>query len=359
MRFKLGRLTLDWYLLGFAGLLLAIGIATIASVSLPRGETSLVTGQVTYSLLGVPILLAFSLWDYRRSRGFAIPFFLLCVVLLVGVLLVGQKVFGAQRWLAFGGFQLQPSELTKLAVVLLSARVLSAHYGNTLFRHVIVLLLMVAIPVILVLRQPDLGTATVIMATLGVILLSARLSRAQWFALIGLVVIAVPIILFNLEDYQVRRIETFLDPAQDPQGAGYNVRQSLIAIGNGGLLGQGLGHGSQSQLEFLPVAHTDFIFAGIAEAFGLLGSTAIVLLFVGLIARALIVARRARDTYGLLLGAGIAGLWIVQFGINLSMNLALAPVTGIPLPFVSHGGSSLLTNIMALGLLQSIARRSA
>ena len=149
-----------------------------------------------------------------------------------------------------------------------------------------------------------------------------------------------------------------MSPTSDPYGAGYNVLQSLIAVGNGGLLGQGIGHGTQSQLDFLPVVHTDFIFAGIAESTGLVGSLALILILSFLIVRALHIARRAPDTFGALTASGIASLWLIQVSINIGMNLGLAPVTGIPLPFVSHGGTALVTNLLAVGILEAIAVRA-
>jgi rod shape determining protein RodA len=177
-------------------------------------------------------------------------------------------------------------------------------------------------------------------------------------ALLILVLLSAPLVFVNLKSYQRTRVQTFLAPTSDPYGAGYNVIQSIIAVGNGGVFGQGIGQGTQSQLEFLPVAHTDFIFAGIAEATGLVGSTVVIVLLASLCVRALLIARRSLDRFGLFLAIGIGSLWLVQFSINIAMNLGLAPVTGIPLPFVSHGGSALVMNCIALGLLQSIATRS-
>jgi rod shape determining protein RodA len=245
----------------------------------------------------------------------------------------------------------------KLLVILVFARILS-EASEFRVRSVAFLSVLAIIPIGIVLRQPDLGTAAVLGLTILCMLGAARLPKKYWLALALIVVVSAPLAFSNLEPYQRTRVETFLTPAKDPFGAGYNVIQSIIAVGNGGVFGQGIGQGTQSQLEFLPVAHTDFIFAGIAEASGLVGSSLVIILLAGLCIRALLIAQRSVDRFGLFLAIGIGSLWLVQFSINIAMNLGLAPVTGIPLPFVSHGGSALVMNCIALGLLQSIAIRS-
>jgi rod shape determining protein RodA len=195
-----------------------------------------------------------------------------------------------------------------------------------------------------------------VLASLPIFLLS-KIRREQWLGLLGLVILVLPLIFFSLKPYQKARLETFLDPERDPFGAGYNVRQSLIAIGSGGLTGRGLGQGSQSTLQFIPVAHTDFIFAGIAEAAGFFGSSALIIIFALLVFRAVKVGLVSQDRFGRLLSFGFACLWLFSCFINMGMNLGLVPVTGIPLPFVSFGGSSLITNFAIAGILQSIYLR--
>ena len=191
-----------------------------------------------------------------------------------------------------------------------------------------------------------------------ILLLAAKLPRRYWAVLLVVVAVTGPLVVANLQDYQRARIQTFLQPTKDPYGTGYNVLQSIIAVGNGGMWGQGIGQGTQSQLEFLPIAHTDFIFAGIAEATGFFGSSIVVLLLAMLCVRALFIAHRVRDSFGFYFAVGIAALWLIQFSVNIAMNIGLVPVTGIPLPFVSHGGTALVVNCAALGLLQSIAIRN-
>ena len=348
----------DWYLVVTVLLLITTGIVTIYSVTIARGTTALAFGQLEYAALGLLAMTGMAMMDYRRFRSWSIWLYLVGVVLLVGVAVWGASVFGAQRWLELGFFRLQPSEVMKLALVFLSARVLSAHYGELKFRELLVFLVLMLLPVILVMRQPDLGAASVLLFVTGALLVAGRLPRLHWVFLLVSVSIALPVLFMNLKPYQIERIQTFLSPASDPYGAGYNVLQSLIAVGNGGLYGRGFGQGTQSQLEFLPVVHTDFIFAGIAEATGFLGSVLIVGLLGFLVFRTLVIAKRAPDTFGMLVAVGIAALWATQFIVNVSMNLGLAPVTGIPLPFVSHGGTALIINLIALGVLESIAIRS-
>lgn len=350
--------SLDWYALSTVLLLIVTGIVTIYSVTFVRGTTELAVGQAQYALLGLAAAAVLSYIDYRRLRSWSLWLYVLGVGLLVAVAVSGTSIFGARRWLELGFFQLQPSELMKPILVLLGARVLAARYGELRFRELAFFLALVVLPVGLVMQQPDLGTASVLLLVTAVLLVAGRLPRSQWIFLMAAVVIALPILFMNLKPYQVERIQTFLSPASDPYGSGYNVIQSLIAVGNGGMFGQGFGQGTQSQLEFLPVVHTDFIFAGIAEATGLMGSLFVVVLLAFLVLRTLSIARQAPDMFGMLLAVGIAGLWTIQFVVNIGMNLGLAPVTGIPLPFVSHGGTALIVNLAALGVVESIAVRS-
>lgn len=349
---------LDWYLLGAVTLLLVVSVVMIYSLTLVRGQADLAWGQATFAGIGL-VLASFVLTiNYRRLHLLAPALYLGVVALLVAVPFIGTTIFGAKRWLDLGVTQLQPSELAKLVMVLMMARLLSDRYGDFRVKDIGLVLFVLALPVLLVAWQPDLGTAGVLTLTALLMLIVAKLPREIWFGLVALAGIAVPIGFSSLHEYQLQRIQTFLSPTSDPYGAGYNVLQSLIAVGNGGLLGQGIGHGTQSQLDFLPVVHTDFIFAGIAESTGLVGSLALILILSFLIVRALHIARKAPDTFGALTASGIASLWLIQVSINIGMNLGLAPVTGIPLPFVSHGGTALVTNLLAVGILEAIAVRA-
>lgn len=346
----------DWWLYLVPVLLAGIGVAMITSLTYGGPRVTLATNQGIYALIGVLAMIVCTRFDYRNWRTLAPYVFGMVILLLIGVELFGVTVFGAQRWLAFGSFQLQPSELAKLALIIMLARFF-ADRETLRARDYFVLFGLILLPMGLVLRQPDLGT-TMILALTGFGLMSAGgVPRRIMASLVGMGLLSLPILWQFLADYQRSRIMTFLNPSADPYGAGYNVLQALIAVGSGGLSGQGLGQGSQSQLQFLPVAHTDFIFAVIAEATGLVGSLVVIGLFVLLLMRVLRVARHSKDQYGFLLGTGVALLLITQMAIHIGMNIGLAPVTGIPLPFVSHGGTALITNFIAVGILQSVMLR--
>jgi rod shape determining protein RodA len=349
--------TIDWMLYLVPILLVAAGLAVIYSLTYYNGKISLFYNQLLSLCLGLGLMIFFTLWDYRNLKGLSFWLYLLGVISLVVVLFFGKKVFGATRWIDLGFTQIQPSEIMKVFLVIFSASYMSERIGNIKFRHIIFLGIMTLIPVILVLKQPDLGTVSVLLVGVIIVVLASKLSKAQIFALVGILLLTLPIVWFSLKDYQKTRVFTFLNPEADSYGSGYNVYQSTITIGSGGLLGRGLGHGPQSQLNFLPVAHTDFIFAGVAEASGFVGSMILILLYFVLIIRIVGVAKISKDNFGTLLAIGFAGILMFQMTVNIAMNLGLAPVTGIPLPFVSHGGTALIINFMTLGILQSIYLR--
>lgn len=346
----------DWWLYILSLLLVGIGIAVITALFYGTPRVSLAIGQAIYAGVGIAAMAVVSRIDYRNWRGLAPVIYGAILVLLVGVMVFGVTIFGAQRWLSIAGFQLQPAELLKLGMVLVLARYL-ADREQFHWRDYAALAGLIGVPVLFVLRQPDLGSTIIVMAAASALVVASRIPRRVLAGVVGLGVLAAPILWQFLEDYQHQRILTFLNPAADPYGAGYNVLQALIAVGSGGIFGAGLGQGSQSQLQFIPVVHTDFIFAGLAEETGLVGASILLLLLFFLIFRVIRVARLAKDDFGYLVGVGIAALLLSQTVINIGMNLALMPVTGIPLPFVSHGGTALITNFIAIGILQSIIAR--
>lgn len=351
------RWSVDWWLSLIPILLVGIGIAMIASLTYGTSKITLATNQAIYAGLGLAVMILVSRFDYRNWRALAPYFYTLTLLLLLAVERFGVVIFGARRWLAIGGFfNLQPSELAKLALVIVLAKFFTDREELATWDY-LRLALLTTLPIGLILTQPDLGTAMILVFISFGLYLVGGVSRKVILGLVGVGLAALPIIWQFLADYQKQRVLTFVNPAADPYGAGYNVLQALIAVGSGGLTGQGLGQGSQSQQEFLPVAHTDFIFAGIAEATGLVGSLALIALLTFLILRIIRVAQVARDVFGYYLAVGIAVLFLSQIAINIAMNLALAPVTGIPLPFVSHGGTALITNFIAIGILQSIMLR--
>lgn len=358
MKFKLSLpKTIDWILYLLPIILTLAGLAVIYSLTYYNGKISLLYNQIIFAVIGFIIMIVLTFWDYRNLKGLAIYLYLIGLVLLVAVLFYGKSALGATRWLDLEIFQLQPSELMKIFLIIVIARYLSDKIGKVRFRDILVVTILTIVPVFLIIKQPDLGTVTVLIVGAISLILSSKLSKTQLFALLGIMLVALPVVWFTLKDYQKQRIFTFLNPSSDPYGSGYNVFQSTITVGNGGLLGRGLGHGAQSQLNFLPVAHTDFIFAGVAEASGFVGSMILIILFIVLITKIVNVAKISKDNFGMMLAIGFASIIFFQMTINIAMNLGLAPVTGIPLPFVSHGGTSLILSFAMIGILQSIYMR--
>jgi len=379
----------DYVLLAATLGLLGLGIVLIYSATLPspgQPATNLepdgpVVRQMVYALLGLVLVFLVGLVDYRileevlfRTRAsrasiegatfrqrflasFLHPLYLLNLGLLSMVFLLGRVTQGAQRWIHLGIFDLQPSELAKLLVVITLAKYLADQEEEIKsFRSFLVSLMHVALPMLLVYLQPDLGTTLV----LGVIWLGmVILAGARFLHLAALAVpmlLAMPLVwIYILRDYQRQRLLIFLNPYLDPLGAGYNPIQSLISVGSGGLSGKGLTAGTQSQLHFLRIQHTDFIFSVLGEELGFLGAICLFILFGILLARILAIAAKAPDAFGQLLASGVAIMIFFQSFINIGMNIGLLPVTGIPLPFISYGGSSLITLLLAEGLVQSIA----
>lgn len=349
-----------WLMLAPFGLVV-VGILLIYSASFPQelaGDPwqSPAARHGFYALIGFSLLAILSRIDYRFSGHFAVYLYVAAMLLLVAVLFIGESVNGVRRWVDLRLFLLQPSEIAKLVVVVVLARFFSQFRQDLHKPHYVALsLAIVALPMGLVYLQPDLGTAVVFAGIWWGMAIIAGMRLIYLVGLFASAAAAIPI-LFNyvLHGYMQQRLYTFLDPALDPLGAGYNILQSEISVGSGGLLGKGLLNGTQSQLHFLRVQQTDFIFSVLGEELGFLGAALVFALFVLLLLRALRTAVHARDDYGRLLAAGIVMMVLTQVFINVGVNVRLLPVTGIPLPFLSFGGSSLITMLLAVGLLQSI-----
>ncbi len=344
---------LDWSLIIAPLLLVGVGIATIYSTTLGTAQMHLARDQAIFALIGIVAMAAFTIYDYRNLRNASVFLYIISVILLVVVLFFGVKVFGATRWINLGFTQFQPSELLKVSLILFISSFLAQGITKW-WKRLVWLILLTAVPVGLVLYQPDLGTAIVI----GVIFLSLffswPISNKVKIVAAVLILAMIPVGWMSIHDYQRERIYTFISPERDPYGSGYNVIQSKIAVGSGGIWGRGLGNGPQSQLNFLPVAHTDFVFAGWAEATGFAGAVGLIVVMGVLNWRIYHVAAVAKDAYGKYLAIGFGAMITVQAAVNIGMNIGLAPVTGIPLPFVSYGGTALLINFIMLGIMQSI-----
>jgi len=276
------------------------------------------------------------------------------VLLLVGVLLFGVGAKGAQRWLALPGFRFQPSELMKLALPIMIAAYLARHPLPPSLRSVAISLVLIAVPFALIMKQPDLGTSLLIGASGVFVLLFSGIYWRWIFLALGVGAASLPGLWMIMKDYQKQRVLTFLDPESDPLGAGWNIIQSKTAIGSGGLSGKGYMEGTQSQLNFLPESHTDFIIAVIGEELGMTGVLVLLALYLLIIGRGLVIAVQAPDSFSRLLAGSITLTFFVYVFVNIGMVTGLLPVVGVPLPMVSYGGTSIVTLMVGFGMLMSI-----
>jgi rod shape determining protein RodA len=339
-------------------LLLFLGLLMIYSTTL-SSPSNLMPRQLVYAIIGLVVFFTLSFFDYRSLKQTTWWLYLLIVISLLVVWFVGRNIRGSTRWIDLGILRIQPAEFAKLVMVVIMAKFLDQS-GERLknFRYVILSGIYMAVPVGLILIEPDLGSALVVFFTWFAMLMFSRMNKKHLVTLIGVILIgAVVSWFFVLQPYQKGRVYTFLNPSVDPRGSGYNVLQSIIAVGSGGLFGRGVGRGFQSQLKFLPERQTDFIFASTAEELGLLGSLFILAMFGIILYRLVKTAQRSRDNFGMYLSLGIFFMLIIQVLINIGMNLGILPVTGIPLPLLSYGGSSLIMTFAALGLAQSVVAR--
>jgi rod shape determining protein RodA len=351
----------DWVLVLTTLLLLGFGVAVINSTS---GELTSLFGafavrQVVFASVGLGLMAALALLNYRLLVSLAVPLYIATILALVAVERFGTVIGGSARWFDLKLFLLQPSLFAQLTMVLAMATLLS-RWGNRIQRWPYLLLstLVLGLPAALVYRQPDLGSALVFVFLWLALILASPARRWQLAVMLGA---AVPLgwlaWTYLAHDYQRDRFTIFLHPEKDAFGQGFNIIQARIAIGHGGLLGQGLAGGTQSQLEFLRVQNIDFIFAAASEQFGFIGSLALFALYIVLLWRCLVIAGQATEPFGMYLCVGVAAVYFFQAVVNIGMNMGLMPVTGIPLPLISYGGSSLLALLALQGLVQSVALR--
>jgi rod shape determining protein RodA len=358
---------LDVSLLTISVLLAAYGVVMVYSVTIHRqqeaglDETQFLKRQLAYAMAGVLVLFVMSAFDYRHLKGFS-PF--VYGATIFGLLLVltplGSVQKGASRWIDLGAFQIQPSELGKIALVITLSAYLAERMGEIRVRDIAVCLALAGFPMLLIFLEPDLGTTMVFVALTAALLLVAGAKIRHFLALgfLGLGAVLIALQMGILQDYQVQRITAFLDPNPDVRSVGYNLTQSKIAIGSGGFRGKGIGgENTQTSLDFVPEQHTDFIFTAVGEQLGFVGSATLLGLFAFLLWRAIRIATMARDLFGVLLASGCAALWAFQLFVNIGMTMGIMPITGIPLPFISFGGSSLVANFAAVGLLMNVHMR--
>jgi rod shape determining protein RodA len=346
--------------------LTAIGALMIYSASFARlrdagfGESTFAFRQIAFGVVGVVTMVFAAAIPYRRLRPWAPLAYVVSLLALFAVLTpLGSRSLGAQRWINIGFFQMQPSELAKLGVIVTLAAVLASGKGEARIRHVVRCGLLVAPVAVLIYTQPDLGTLLVLLAvTLGMLLVSGlRLRLLLVLLALGAVAFYGLLHLGLLKEYQVKRLTAFLDPASDPARTGYNLNQAKIAIGAGGMHGKGLFSGTQTNLDFVPEQHTDFIFTVIGEEFGFLGGLVVVGLFAVFLWRGTRIAMMSGTLFGSLLAGGIVAMVAFQVFVNIGMTVGISPITGIPLPFISYGGSSLVTTYAATGVLLNIHMR--
>jgi rod shape determining protein RodA len=355
----------DFVLLAASLALVAYGVVLIYSGSLASyGSTAEalshpVARQIAFAIAGVAVMIAMSRLDYRVLGYAAVGLYIAALASLVFVLVVGESAYGSRRWIDIGGTLVQPSEIAKLVLVIALAKFL-ADRQDQMGRPLVFLasLAIAFVPAALVFAEPDLGSAVIFGAIwLGMVIVAGARSK-HVLTFLGVALATVPVgAILTLADYQRDRLTLFVDPTNDPLGSGFPILQSEISIGSGGWLGQGLTHGAQTQLDYLRTQTTDYIFSVLGEELGFVGAILLFALFVVLLFRVLRVAGVARDPFGRLVATGIVIFILFQVFINVGVNVRLVPVTGIPLPFISQGGSSLLSLFVALGILQSILLR--
>jgi rod shape determining protein RodA len=342
---------LDQTLMAISGLLLLYALIVVASASPER-----VPAQLINTLAAVVFMRLMAQVPPQKLMHLALPTYALGIVLLIAVALFGDVSKGARRWLNLGVMRVQPSEVMKIAMPLMLAWYFQKHEAMLKLRDYGIAVLLLLIPVGLIAKQPDLGTAILVLAAGFYVIFLAGLS---WKILVGLMVSAIaaaPLAWNFLHDYQRARILTLLDPEKDPLGKGFHIIQSTIAIGSGGILGKGWGQGTQAQLEFIPERHTDFIFAVMSEELGLIGNTVLLVLYSLLIARGLMIAANAPTVFTRLLAGAITLIFFTYAFVNMGMVSGILPVVGVPLPFISYGGTALVTLSLGIGILMSIHR---
>lgn len=351
---KIGEM--DWRLSGLVAIIAAVGAMMLYSVAGGAWEPWAAKHLLRFGACFL-LMLLLALVDLRVWMSLAYPVYALALLLLVCVELFGYTAMGATRWLNLGFTRIQPSEIMKVAIVLALARyyhAASARDARFSFK-LLIPLTMIGIPTLLVAHQPDLGTAMLIALTGLAVMFMAGLSWKIIIAGLAAAAVAIPpFVMFVLHDYQRKRVLTFLNPESDPSGSGYHIMQSLIAMGSGGMLGKGYGLGTQSQLNFLPEKHTDFIFATVAEEFGLVGCVSVLLVYGGIVAICLRIASLSHSHFGRLAAAGVTATFALYILINGAMVMGLAPVVGVPMPLLSYGGTVMITVMIGFGLVQAV-----
>lgn len=332
-------------------------ISSATHATSPNGDFHYVKMQLLWFGLGCIAMIVIMAFDYHTIAEWSNIIYVVNICMLLLVMFLGREGGGAQRWINIGPFRLQPSEFAKIAIIITLAKHLEKKKSLENLKDLASVFLHVCVPVILVYKQPDLGTSLIILSIMFGMLFVAGISYKLFGGILLAGALSMPILWRFMDQYQKNRLLIFLNPYLDPLGKGYHVIQSKIAIGSGKIFGKGLFKGTQNQLDFLPVKHTDFIFAVLGEEWGFVGSILLLILFFGLLYQTIWVAFKARDMLGTYIVIGVVTMWTFQILVNIGMNLGIMPVTGIPLPFMSYGGSSFIMNMMAAGLVLNVGMR--
>ena len=352
-----------WFLLGLTVILGLFGLASLYSAVATGTQVAqkmmYFQKQLVWYAVGFVLMIASFLFDYKKLERWAPEAYVFCIILLVCVIFAGKHVRGSSRWLMLGPMSIQPSELAKIGVIIALAGYYSRTVNPTGFtlRELIRPLVLVAVPFALIAVQPDLGTAMVVALIAGSIAAFVKIERRSLLWIVSFFTVTVPFTWFLLKEYHKQRILAFFDPNSDPLGAGYHAIQSRIAIGSGMVSGKGFMQGTQNALSFLPDEHTDFIFSVLSEEWGFVGSGILLAAFLLLVIWGLKIAHECRDPFGIILSVGITAMIFWQVFINIGMVMGLMPVVGVPLPFISYGGSSVITTMISVGLLLNVRMR--
>ncbi|MEI6214494.1 MAG: rod shape-determining protein RodA [Desulfuromonadales bacterium] len=353
---------IDWVLAGLVATVCLLGILNIYSATTPYKiiGSPYYLKQIYWMIAGMTIALMACSVDYHILEDFSYWFYGVLVLLLLAVLLVGRRSMGATRWLNLGLFNVQPSELMKIVIIMTFARHFNNFHpvGGLSIRDMLFPLGVLALPTLLIMKQPDLGTAILVLLIAVSITIFVGL---RWTTIVGFICVTIPVMWLGwakfLRPYQKNRILDFLNPERSRLGSGYHIIQSKIAVGSGGMAGKGFIKGTQSQLRFLPEQHTDFAFSVFAEEWGFLGCLLLIIIYLSLVLWGLNIARKCNDRFGALLAVGVTAMLFWHIVINIGMVIGMFPVVGVPLPFFSYGGTSMITSMVGIGILQNISMR--
>ena len=355
----------DWIIPITAIILVIIGLFTIQSTILasyatnPVLNSKLLNVQLLAFAIGLLLFIIISNLDYKLLKIFATPIYFFAIIALAAVLIFGQLTRGSMRWFEIGPINIQPATISIVFFVIAFAA-LFERLGKKInsIQNLFICILLVGLPIALIAVEPDLGSAVILFSIWLTLLFLSPLTTRHLLMMLFTFILLAPIVWVSLANYQRIRVESFLNPNQDPTGTGYNMIQSIIAVGSGQIWGRGWGQGKQSHLQYLPEQHTDFIFATFAEEQGFVGSVIVVILYFVMLSRCFIIVQKVPDFFGKLLGYGLITWFFLHVFVNIGMNLGIAPITGIPLPLISYGGTSMITALMALGLIESIKKHS-